>query len=803
MAINDKKNPEEGTPRSKKDIRRERRQMRAINRERKSMGGEPLYSKEEIKGVKEPFKPAPGTEMTGFVNKRKGYQDVKLVKEGDSPTRVQNEDKTFMPGTKEQVEKRYGPVYNQSDIVEETKPDVEYIKYEPGGLGVESKTLTTGTLKGGTKEAEDVLKMNEGDEQSGSKVAKLLENKILNDNTKTFDDKKNALIVANETKEEIDNTNKQINNQVKEETENKVSVGGDGSTITKITESVEPGKIDWTLSEPAIEFSPTSRDDIYAQAKLAKRKVPQLAIEKLGVQDYYPDIGRDIAVGTFTGSRIGSQTIYSGAGGLLPLGLYDARKRAIAAEIKKKEAIMDQIKDIPDIAKQFKTEYSQEYMNFLAPWLDAYKDKPEALLSNTDFLRDMNHYKSVAENFLKVDSDLNKFQELLQPKGGDPAAWATPSMLEILRKFKAGFLPGKTTDWLTGKKNISKLTETIQALPNGYEWADKKVELLLKEGEAQIPIYPKDGVEWNSQTQEEIRKDLDGLVVSLKDESSDYETYLTSLKKYFNFDFESIANEWVNGNSLGAMTDKEKEEYKKSLAVYMLKQMPPDSIENKIERQTNDSSENWRAQLDYNAKMADIAAENWRFQKQMEQHNSATRAQIEAMEESGLNETSLKASELKINPENTSDKEYKVWFYTQDSKGNKNFKQDYVSATEIKRNPNMYFKDNKASSFFTVPDTGYFGVNQNVITKEGNNYNGQQYGTMFTKTKEGTYEPSETEYRTRKVTVKQGDNYISGAEQSYNTSVGQNPNWQAADLKSRGGKTTENTGGGSYVKTNK
>ncbi len=55
---------------------------------------------------------------------------------------------------------------------------------------------------------------------------------------------------------------------------------------------------------------------------------------------------------------------------------------------------------IPDIAKQFKTEYSQEYMNFLAPWLDAYKDKPEALLSNTDFLRDMNHYKSVAENYL-------------------------------------------------------------------------------------------------------------------------------------------------------------------------------------------------------------------------------------------------------------------------------------------------------------------------------------------------------------------------------------------------------------------
>jgi hypothetical protein len=791
--------------------------MRAVNRDRKSMGAEPLYSKEEIKGVKKPFEAKPSTEMTGFINQKPDSSNVKLSQEKGSPeVKVQ-----FLKGetgepfltsrlNKEEFEKEYGRVYNQSDIKEETKPDVEYIKYEPGGLGVESKTLTTGTLKGGTKEAEDVLKMNEGDEQSGSKVAKLLENKILNDNTKTFDDKKNALIVANETKEEIDNTNKQINNQVKEETENKVSVGGDGSTITKITESVEPGKIDWTLSEPAIEFSPTSRDDIYAQAKLAKTKVPQLAIEKLGVQDYYPEIGRDIAVGTFTGSRIGSQTIYSGAGGVLPLGLYDARKRAIAAEIKKKEAIMDQIKDIPDIAKQFKTEYSQEYMNFLSPWLDAYKDKPEALLSNTNFLKDMNHYKSVAENFIKVDSDLRKFEELVQPKDGKPAAYATNGMLEILHKFKAGFLPGKTTDWLTGKKNISKLTETVQAIPNGYNWADDKVKTLLEKGQAEIPIYPKDGVEWNSMTEEDkskIRNDVNGLVVSLQDGSPDYETYLTSLKKYFHFDFETMADEWVKGTSLNALSPKEKEEYRKSLAVYMLKNMPPDSIVNKIDTVANDEAERMSAQLSYQAKMADIAAENWRFQKQMEQHNSATRAQIEAMEESGINETALRASEVKINPDNTGDKEYKVWFYSLDKKGNKNFKQDYVSAAEIKRNPTMYFQDNKASSFFTVPDTGYFGVNQNVVTKEGNNYNGQQYGTMFNKTKndlnEDVYEPSKIEWRSRKVTIKQGGNYVSGAEQTYNTSVGQNANWQAADLKSRGGKTTESTGGGSYVKTNK
>lgn len=768
MAINDKENPEEeGTPRSKKDIRKERRQMKSIDRQRKAMGGEALYGPKDYEAIKKQFKPAPGKIVSG------------------------------------------------TPVVVDDTPEVEYIKAGYGSGKNEVKEVTT-KFKAGSPEAKDVFKMAEGDEQAGLRVAKVLENTALNDDTKTLEQKKEAVDASKVVQKEIENTNQQIDNQVKESTQDQTtiippaSVGGDGSNAAKIVNQVDPGKTDWTLSERKVEFSPTPKDDIYAQAKLAKDKVPQLAIEKLGVQDYYPEIGRDIAVGTFTGSRIGSQTIYSGAGGLLPLGLYDARKRAIAAEIKKKEAIMDQIKEIPDIAKQFKTEYSQEYMDFLSPWLNAYKDKPEALLSNTDFLRDMNHYKSVAENFIKVDSDLREFEKLVQPgdKGaekGGYGAYATDGMLEILHKFKAGFLPGKTTDWLTGKKNISKLTETVQAIPNGYKFVGDQIKTLLDKGQIERVIKPKEGkeVDWTK-----AKDEIDGIAQQVKDGSTDYESYLTVVKKYYDIDTRSLAEQFVKGNSLNALTDKEKEEYINSLKLFADAQIPAESFMAKIDRQTNDNSENWRAQLDYNAKMADIAAENWRFQQEYEKHNSATRAQIEAMEKGGFNETSLKASEVKINPDNTSDKEYKVWFYTQDSKGNKNFKQDYVSAAEIKRNPNMYFKDNKASSSFVVPSTGYFGVNQNVITKEGNNYNGQQYGTMFEvvgKDAEGRniYEPSETQWRSRKSTVKKAGVYETAAEQSYNTSMGQNPNWQAADTEGRGPSVKESVGGGSYVKTNK
>jgi len=678
MAINDKENPDEGTSRSRKDIRKERRQMRAVNRDRKSMGAEPLYSKEEIKGVKKPFEAKPSTVVAG------------------------------------------------TPVVVDDTPDVEYIKAGYGSGKNEVKEVSQ-EFKAGTTEAEEIRK----DSEIGRKVAETIKSNSLNDNTQTFDDKKNAFTVANETKEEIDNTNTQINNQVKEETENKnkVSLGGDGSTVAKITESVEPDKIDWTLSQPAIEFSPTSRDDIYAQAKLAKTKVPQLAIEKLGVQDYYPEIGRDIAVGTFTGSRIGSQTIYSGAGGVLPLGLYDARKRAIAAEIKKKEAIMDQIKDIPDIAKQFKTEYSQEYMNFLSPWLDAYKDKPEALLSNTNFLKDMNHYKSVAENFIKVDSDLRKFEELVQPKDGKPAAYATNGMLEILHKFKAGFLPGKTTDWLTGKKNISKLTETVQAIPNGYNWADDKVKTLLEKGQAEIPIYPKDGVEWNSMTEEDkskIRNDVNGLVVSLQDGSPDYETYLTSLKKYFHFDFETMADEWVKGTSLNALSPKEKEEYRKSLAVYMLKNMPPDSIVNKIDTVANDEAERQNAQLDYQASMARINADKEMFYADFNRHTSITRALYEGMERLGSNDESVEIYDAGVNGKNGLEMEWQVY----DSK-DKAYK--WVKGKDINSNTGRYYKSDKISpnNVYTAKSIVHVQPTKNNMQKNGSNYNVSTYGVAY------------------------------------------------------------------------
>jgi hypothetical protein len=437
-------------------------------------------------------------------------------------------------------------------------------------------------------------------------------------------------------------------------------------------------------------------------------------------------------------------------------------------------------------------------------YVDAYKDNPEGLASDPGYLKFMSTQKGVAENFSKTSAYLSDLEEkLVDPKTGSPAAWVTKGMLKIINNVKTGMVPGKVEDYFSGKKNIAKVLNTVRALPDALKQADDIIETLISKGGVETAINLKTGKEF---TEKDIA-DLNSLVQQIKSPSVDYEMFAELKKKYFDFEYDVMAKEWVEMH-MADQPQSIKDEVQKSMSNYIESQMPDDAIISTITSKANNYTTRRGQDLDYQAKMADINAQNWRFQKEYEKHNSATRAQIEAMEQGGFNQTSLKSSDVKINPDNTGDKEYKVWFFTLDKKGNKNFKQDYVSAAEIKRNPNMYFKDNKAGSLFTVPTTGYFGVNQNVVAKEGNNYNGQQYGTMFEvvgKDAEGRniYEPSETQWRSRKTTLKQGGSYEVAAEQSYNTSMGQNPNWQAADTEGRGPSVKEKAAGGSYVKTNK
>lgn len=528
MAKNDKENPDEGTPRSNKDIRKERRQMRAVNRDRKSMGAEPLYSKEEIKGVKKPFEPAPSTVVAG------------------------------------------------TPVVEET-PEVEYIKYDAPGPNV-AGTQFSRVFKVGTPEAQAITELAKGETVEGNAIVQALRKEADNKPDKTFtssvEENKNINAVKetvnneiNKTNEDVLNTKEQLNTQEKIEE----PLPGSGDSVISKLDEIGPN-ITWDQTYQSEGITPESREDVFNRAAAsARKKAPQLAIEKLGVQDYYPEIGRDIAVGTFTGSRIGSQTIYSGAGGVLPLGLYDARKRAIAAEIKRKEALMDELKSVPDIAKQFKPEWTSYVFDKWKDYMEAYKNNPDGLANDLGFAKINAQLKAVAENFKDVDVYMDDFKKKLMDDKGNAAAWATPRMLQIAKKFNSGYTPEKLEEFFSGKKNVASLKETVQAIPNGYKHIDTRMNDLLKDGnKVKRAITPKDGIEWTP----DLKDKINDLSQQVSDGSIDYERYVSIMKEYFDIDFSPMINEWVDAHSLDALTPEEKKAYKESLKIYAEAQMP-------------------------------------------------------------------------------------------------------------------------------------------------------------------------------------------------------------------------------------
>ena len=553
MAKNKIEGTEEETPKTRKEIRQERRQMRAINAGRQEMGGDKLYTKKEIRDVNKPFEAKPSDVLTGT---------------------------------------KQGTTYNDPNAPA-ARPDFEYIHVsnEPG---IETSPIRRVVTADNPDYDQLRSRLSAGifaspdDPNTGEAVKKVLVNNIIEDKNTSFEEKQELTDATNVAKTEVNKIDGAIEEEAKEgekiiSTTDPNAIGGSGASVAGVMDKAPAGP-EWTSVVPTgQQYQAPSREEIYEQARQAKVKAPNLVVEKLGLQDYYPEAGRNIAVGTFTGSRIGSQTIYSGAGGLLPLGLYDARKRAIATEIKKKEALVDQLKEVPNIAKQFQPYYSEDFMNFLSPWMDAFKDKPEELLRNTDFLKGLRQKQAVAENFLKVNENFKSLREKLVTDDGKPAAWANERMLKILNNFNAGMLPGEIEKYFDGTKNISDLETSMREIPNAYSQADEIVKQLMDKGAREMPINVKTGKEF---TADDI-KEMNSLVKQLNSPSPDYEIYAELKKKFFDFDYEDIARAWIEGH-MPDLPKSERDAVIDSVSRYMFSQMPKESIISTVTKQAND-----------------------------------------------------------------------------------------------------------------------------------------------------------------------------------------------------------------------
>ena len=164
----------------------------------------------------------------------------------------------------------------------------------------------------------------------------------------------------------------------------------------------------------------------------------------------------------------------------------------------------------------------------------------------------------------------------------------------------------------------------MREIPNAYNQADEIVKQLMDKGVIERAINMKTGKDFNP---DEI-KEMNSLIQQLKSASPDYETFAQLRRKYYDFAYEDIVKQWIEGN-MPDLPKSERDAVIDSVSRYMFAQMPKESIISTITNQANGYTERRGQDMVYAAKMADIAADMEKFNKSREDHNSDTRAQVE------------------------------------------------------------------------------------------------------------------------------------------------------------------------------
>jgi hypothetical protein len=327
------------------------------------------------------------------------------------------------------------------------------------------------------------------------------------------------------------------------------------SNIGGVVSSTEPQK-------PTYEGTATKEQvarDLDTLASELDFITPDAVMEKLELTDYYPNIGKDIAVGNWSGSVLGSQTIYSGAGGLLPMGLYDARKRAIAKAAKDKQAIIDKMMELPNTAEQFQKNY-QDYgfQKLINGGLEKYGSY-EAMVKSPEWRREFAKFKNIGIELTYYDKQADKTIKDLS----DGTRYVPKQMRELAYKVKQG-LADDIEDILSGKSNFLKEAGGFRSYENGTAHVDK----LVKEG-----IFDKDRlsempINLKTAEAEANPKEYSDFVRSLSEGSRDNDTFVTQLKRFFDVSSaEKLIDALYTDNNFDPST-------KKATLDYFLAQIP-------------------------------------------------------------------------------------------------------------------------------------------------------------------------------------------------------------------------------------
>ena len=457
------------------------------------------------------------------------------------------------------------------------------------------------TIKGGGKRGLTIISQNQPTPEEAEKIrneynqqaqerSKAIQN-IANDNpgtgtqtnvvnavANTGDPKENTLSNLETAKEIGEGAADQATKNSAAQTNDEdlgIALKGQGDDIKPT-----PGASDFTKggisTTQTPSYDPSAKQVQQDIAKQQKAQTP-LAIEKLALQDYFPNAGRNIAVGTFTGSRIGSQTIYSGYGALAPMGLIDARKRAVAEQAKAKRSKLDQLLSVPDTYKVYH-DYAKPYAAGKFAEIGAKHGWDyDKVISDPEALKEIYRMKGVYETFERAGAAAEDLKKQILDHTKDE--YIPPRIRKKLLAFTQGQLDPEA--YLSGKRDINEITRDLISFPSFLKFYNDNAKTWFSSGnESEMPISFKDG---SDLTPERMNKIKDGIEKARINQDND--AYLELVKKHFTID-PNIVSTWAKTN--GVPLD---DEILKDWEDYAFNMMPKESIERKITHVANKSAD--------------------------------------------------------------------------------------------------------------------------------------------------------------------------------------------------------------------
>lgn len=177
------------------------------------------------------------------------------------------------------------------------------------------------------------------------------------------------------------------------------------------------------------------------QAAYAAQNKPTTG--KLNPEDYYPTLHHNTNVGNYSGSEIGSTTLFAPAGRIVPLGMRDARDAAVHKQV------LSKLKDQDDFDKKYNSpttkhvavqeELSKNYQEGLHQWVDNAKKKyGQNWAQELPRDRDFNAWNKSHQDLAKYHDQISNHMAELDMAEKDPNFVLSPQLRQQHADMKSG-----------------------------------------------------------------------------------------------------------------------------------------------------------------------------------------------------------------------------------------------------------------------------------------------------------------------------------------------------------------------------